>query len=37
VSDLSRNRAGTLALVLALTMALWALVFAVATIVWGGF
>jgi len=33
--DLFRNRAGTLALVVALTMALWALVFAIASIVWG--
>jgi len=35
VSDLFRSRAGTLALVLALTMALWALIFAIAGLVWG--
>jgi len=34
VSDLFRNRAGTLALVLALTLALWALVFVVVSMVW---
>jgi hypothetical protein len=37
VSDLFRSRAGTLALVLALTVALWAVVFAVASLVWSGF
>jgi hypothetical protein len=35
VSDLFRNRAGTLALVVALTLALWALLFAIASIAWG--
>jgi hypothetical protein len=35
VSDLFRNRAGTLALVVVLTMALWALVFAVISVAWG--
>jgi hypothetical protein len=35
VSDLFSNRAGTLALVLALTLALWALVFALGSLVWG--
>jgi hypothetical protein len=37
MSDLFRNRAGALALVLALTLALWALVFAVVGLIWGGF
>jgi hypothetical protein len=36
VSDLFRNRAGTLALVLALTLALWVVVFTLVGIVWGG-
>ena len=37
MSDLFRNRAGALALVLALTLALWALVFAIVGLIWGGF
>ena len=35
VSEFFRNRAGTLALVLAVTLALWALILAVASMVWG--
>jgi hypothetical protein len=35
VPDLFRNRAGTLALVLAVALALWALVFVAASMVWG--
>jgi hypothetical protein len=35
MSDLFRNRAGTLALAVALTMALWALVFTIISIAWG--
>jgi hypothetical protein len=35
VAEFFRNRAGTLALVLALALALWALVLVVASMVWG--
>jgi len=35
VSEFFRNRAGTLALVLALALALWALIFVGVRMVWG--
>jgi hypothetical protein len=35
VSDLFGNRAGTLALVVVLALAVWALLFAAASLIWG--